>query len=330
MLPIILDTDIGTDVDDALALAFAAHSTELDIRGVTTVGPNPERRARIARKLLNKMGLDSISVYAGNAFSMPNEFMDRVLAGYEKILFGHEGCDFIETEQDGLPVAKEHAVDFIIKLLKSSDTRITVVAIGPLTNIADALRREPSITKRIERIILMGGSVTPGDILKKEGWLDKLPACQKACWEYNMNSDKTASEVVLKAGIPLLVVPAEITYRTWLTEDERRQLKQSQKLQGDYLNSMCDYWVKSFREELPNSINKVAQIYLHDPLTVATAFRKDFVTIEKMHLAPGYECGIFRTLREENKPANAEVVTDLDKVTLKCLVAKRAFGVTFT
>jgi len=75
---------------------------------------------------------------------------------------------------------------------------------------------------------------------------------------------------------------------------------------------------------------KVAQVYLHDPLTVATAFTRDFVTIEEMYLVPGRRFGIFRTLRKKNKPANAEVVTDLDVGAWKRLFAKRAFGVTLS
>jgi len=204
MLPIILNTDIGTDVDDALALAFATHSQELAILAVTTVGGNARLRARIARKLLDLMGRDGIPVAAG---------YNNTLDDKPSLMLGHEGRGFIETEQDGLPIAEEHAVDLIINILKSYEVKITIVSIGPLTNIADALRREPSLKEHIERIIIMGGSVTPRDVLKKEGWT-KLPGFLKARLEYNMNADPIASEIVMKAGIPLLLVPAEITFRT--------------------------------------------------------------------------------------------------------------------
>jgi purine nucleosidase len=322
MLPVILDTDIGTDVDDALALAFATHSQELDILAVTTVGGNARLRARIARKLLDLMGRDDIPVAAG---------YDNTLDDKPSMMLGHEGRGFIETEQDGLPIAEEHAVDLIIEILKSSEVKSTIVCIGPLTNIADALRREASLIEHIERIILTGGSVTPRDVLKKEGWI-KLPAFLKARLEYNMNADPRASDIVMKGSIPLLLVPAEITFRTWLTAHERSQFRQSQEPQGAILNRMCDDWVESFSGMLSRMLisKKVAQVYLHDPLSVATAFTRDFVTIEEMHLVPGRRFGVFRTLRKKNKPANAEVVTDLDVRAWKRLFAKRAFGVTLT
>ena len=208
MIPVILDTDIGTDVDDALALTLAVHSPELDILAVTTVGVNVRLRGRIARKLLRVLGRDEIPVAAG---------CDRRLNGKEfRPMPLSSARGFIESEQDGLPLQEQHAVDLIIDLIQAANTKITLVLIGPLTNAAMALKRCPQIGEKIERFVVMGGSIHPKDILKKEGWLKWVPGVLRAGMEYNLNTDPAAAEVILNSGIPMLLVPAEITFRTYL------------------------------------------------------------------------------------------------------------------
>jgi purine nucleosidase len=322
MIPIILDTDIGTDVDDALALALAVRSPEIDILAVTTVGVDVRLRARIALKLLRDLGRDEIPVAAGS---------DRRLDGKE---FGPmpigSAQGFIGNEQDGLDLQEQPAVDLIIDLLQAANTKITLVLIGPVTNAAMALKRCPQIEEKIERLVVMGGSIYPGDILKKEGWLKWVPGSLRAGIERNLNADPAAAEVILNSGIPILLVPAEITFRTYLTERERAQIRQSTVPLSAELNRMCDEFQATLAEvtaRMPVA-RRFAQVYLHDPLTVATVFTQDFVTVEAFHLAPGKRFGVFRTLPQDRLPANALVVTDLDGSEFKRLFAERVFGVT--
>jgi purine nucleosidase len=322
MIPIILDTDIGTDVDDALALTLAVHSPEIDILAVTTVGVDARLRGRMARKLLRVLGRDDIPVAAG---------CDRRLDGKEfKPMPMSSARGFIENEQDGLPLQEQHAVDLIIDLLQAASTKITLVLIGPLTNAALALKRCPQIIEKIERFVVMGGSIYPADILKKEGWLKWMPGFLKAGIEYNLNTDPAAAQVILDSGIPILLVPAEITFRTYLTEQERAQIRQSSVALGAELNRMCD----EFQAMLAKATARMpvdrrfAQVYLHDPLTVATVFAQDFVTLAAFHLTPGKRFGVFRTFSESGLPANALALTDLDTSAFKRLFAERVFGVT--
>ena len=126
MIPIILDTDIGTDVDDALALTLAVRSPEIDILAVTTVGAEARVRGRIARKLLRVLGRDEIPVAAGCDHRLNGtEFQPMPISGAR---------GFIDTERDGLELREQHAVDLIIDLLQAADTKITLVLIGPVTN----------------------------------------------------------------------------------------------------------------------------------------------------------------------------------------------------
>ena len=322
MIPIILDTDIGTDVDDALALTLAVRSPEIDILAVTTVGVDSGLRGRIARKLLGVLGRDEIPVAAG---------CGRRLDGKEyKPMPITSARGFIENEQDGLPLQEQHAVELIIDLLQGAKARITLVLIGPVTNAAMALKRRPQIKEKIERFVVMGGSIYPKEILSKEGWLKWMPGFLRAGMEFNLSTDPAAAEVILNSGIPILLVPAEITFRTYLTEQERAQIRQSTAPQSAALNHMCD----EFQAMLAKSTarmpvdRRLAQVYLHDPLTVAAVFTQDLVTVEAFHLRPAKRFGFFRTLPQNRLPANALVVTDLDGSALKRLFGERVFGVT--
>src|SRR5512139_3764969 len=134
MIPIILDTDIGTDVDDVLALTLAVRSPEIDILAVTTVGVDVRLRGRIARKLLQVLDCDEIRVAAG---------CDRRLNGQEFRPMPISSTRFVENEQGGLPLQEQHAVDLIIDILQAANTKITLVLIGPVTNAAMALKRCP-------------------------------------------------------------------------------------------------------------------------------------------------------------------------------------------
>jgi purine nucleosidase len=322
VIPIILDTDIGTDVDDALALTLAVCSPEIDILAVTTVGVDVRLRGRIARKLLQGLGRDGIPVAAG---------CDRRLNGKEfKPMPISSARGFIESHLDGLPLQEQHAVDLIIDLLQAANTRITLVLIGPVTNAAMALKRCPQIEEKIERFVVMGGSIHPKDILKKEGWLKWVPGFLRAGMEFNLNADPAAAEVILNSGIPILLVPAEITFRTYLTEQERAQIRQSTVPQSAELNHMCDEFqamLSKTTARMPVD-RRFAQVYLHDPLTVATVFTREFVTVEAFRLTFGKRFGAFRTLPQDRLPANALVVTDLDGSAFKRLFAERVFGVT--
>ncbi len=321
MIPIILDTDIGTDVDDALALTLAVRSPEIEILAVTTVGVDARLRGRIARKLLGLLGRDEIPVSAG---------CDRRLNGREFQPMPISSARFIENDQNGLPLQEQHAVDLIIDLLQGASTKITLVLIGPVTNVAMALQRCPRIKEKIERIVVMGGSVYPENILKKEGWLKWVPGFFKAGMEFNLNTDPAAAAAILTSGIPILLVPAEITFRTYLTEQERAQIRESTLPPSADLNQMCDEFQATLAKmtaRMPVS-RRFAQVYLHDPLTVVTVFTQDFVTVKPFHLTSGKRFGVFRTLAQNRLPANAMVVTDLDRGVFKRLFAERVFGVT--
>ncbi|HHS94542.1 MAG TPA: nucleoside hydrolase, partial [Rhodobacterales bacterium] len=184
---IIIDTDPGQD--DAVAILLALASPELEVLGITAVAGNVPlaRTATNARIVCELAGRPDVAVYAG--CDAP---MQRPLVTAEHV-HGKTGLDGPELWQPTMPLQRQHAVDFIIETLRSEPPgRVTLTPLGPLTNIATALRRAPDIAPRISEIVLMGGAYFEvGNI---------TPAA-----EFNIYVDPEAADIVFKSGIPLTV-----------------------------------------------------------------------------------------------------------------------------
>jgi purine nucleosidase len=295
---IILDTDMGGDVDDALALSLAMRSPEISLALVTTVHADTTLRARVARKLLQLAGLDGVIVAAGCNRPLLRRSVPQ--------MDGHEGRGLLTDEHDGLPIAEGHAVDYIIKLIMSSPEPPTLVTIGPLTNIALAVIKEPAIILRVAEVVIMGGYVYPAVVGKQVLGV-------KA--DYNLVSDPEATQVVLEAGWPIVLVPIEITTRVWFDDTDRECLRSAGTPLTDALSTQIDIWIEVLKRALsqPGSWPpEAARAFLHDPLALATAFDRRFVTLTPMHIQVRMEDGVPRTLPDPLKAPNMLVATDVD------------------
>jgi purine nucleosidase len=277
---IILDTDIGTDADDALALGLALASPELELVAVTHVSGDSRARARISRRLLDLGGRPEVPVYAGCDLprSRDNQFA----------WFGYEGKGITDSGPP-LTVAGEHAVAALIRLVRS-DADVELVGIGPLTNVAAALTEAPDIVRRIKRLTLMGGYV-------------RRVACGggivSPMVDYNLRIDVESSRIVLTSGIPILMVPTDVTVQVWITETQVRQLEQSS---SDLLHSIA----RNIRDWSPLQRRIFTHLgahltpdnvgFLHDPLALACAFDESFCTIEDLTIELVMQDGILRTI----------------------------------
>jgi inosine-uridine nucleoside N-ribohydrolase len=271
---IILDTDIGDNIDDALALALAVNSPELNLLGVTTVFRNAPRRATLARYLLNELGQTSTRVVAG--VSKP------LLQAYDFQL----GTQFQILEQ-GMWDDTAHAVDFLIEQAHvdqepDPDNLVTVVCIGPLTNIAVALVREPELIPRI-RIVLMGG-----------------------CWsraeaETNIRNDPEAAAIVFNSGIEISMVGLDVTRRCELSPSHLQQIGAASTRSTQLLQQLIELWQDGTRR-MP---------VLNDPLAIMAIF-DDCITWEDKCIEVAL-CGEQRgcTL-VSNSELNARVAVDVD------------------
>lgn len=196
---IIIDTDPGQD--DAVAMLLAFASPELEVLGVTAVAGNVPLALteKNARKICELAGKPETKVFAGAIRPMV-----RQLVTAENV-HGKTGLDGPKLPEPKMPLQKRHAVDFIVEtLMGEKPGSVTLCALGPLTNIALALVREPKIVPRIKEIVLMGGGFFEGG--------NVTPAA-----EFNIYVDPHAADVVLKSGIPLVMVPLDCTHKALTT-----------------------------------------------------------------------------------------------------------------
>jgi inosine-uridine nucleoside N-ribohydrolase len=182
-IPILLDTDIGTDIDDAFALALVIKSPELELLGVTTASGDTQARARLAAKMLWEAGRRDVPVVAGEPGPPQPVEQTRWAAGFTSS-----------------QIRQEKAVDFLKREIARQPGEITLVTIGELTNVAALLKSDPSIGKKIKRIVMMGGSVARG----YEPGSGPLP-------EWNIKSNPAAAQTVFGSGVPILMVPLDVT-----------------------------------------------------------------------------------------------------------------------
>jgi len=245
---IILDTDIGDDIDDAFALALAVSSPELQLLGVTTVHGPTEKRARIARKLLNRAGATEVPVVPG--------FHG---CGSED----HEPNQAAWATEQGLRPPAQAAVDYILQEIEESPGEITVVAIGPLSNIAMSVETEPSVAEKMAELVIMGGSVRKG--------YGGAPQPQA---EYNIACDPEAARRVFDSGVKLTVVPLDATGTLLLPEEYIRTLESSDAALAHAVAQLLVLW-QGAGHHLP---------VLHDPLAVATVFDRTLGRFEPMRL----------------------------------------------
>jgi len=190
---ILIDTDPGQDIDDLLAILFALRRPELEILAITTVTWPSDGRARLIRRLLRHLGRDGIPVAAGMQHPLRRMGADEVKRLHDPAWSMNHRC-FAEPEE-AVDAAQDDGVGLIIRTLMASREPATLCCIAPLTNIACALVREPAIAGRIERILLMGGET----------------ALNRA--EHNIAFDAVAADIVLNAGVPVVMGTWDVTRR---------------------------------------------------------------------------------------------------------------------
>ena len=283
---IVLDTDMGSDVDDAMCLALALASPEVEVVGITTIGNASQRRAEIASKLLQLAGRDDVPVFAGCRVPL--------LAGSAFNWFGHEAGATLEPGEEP-PVADEHGVDALLRLSAEHDD-LEIVAIGPLTNLAVALVKDPDLAARVAQLTIMGGHVRRAEY---GGQLFRPGV------DYNMCSDPQASYVTCRSGIPTRLVTADVTLQTWLTGAELTAIEKAGTRFHEVLGAEIRAWTsvqKTIFGGLGCNVDDDNVAFLHDPLTLGCVYDESFCTFEELEIEPRIdERGVFHTI-ERREP----------------------------
>ena len=251
--PIIIDCDPGQD--DAICLLLAMSSPdELDILGVTTVAGNvplalTERNARQIRDIA---GRSDVKIYAGCSKPM---VCDLVTA--ERV-HGKTGIDGIEIVEPKQPLEDKHAVDFIIETLNGADREsITLVPMGPLTNIAQAFTKDPSILEKVEQIVMMGGAMREGG--------NHSPSA-----EFNILVDPHAADTVFRCGRPITVMGLDVTHQVLATPERRDRIRAIDNEAARATAGMLDFFNRHDTVKY-GSLGAP----LHDPCTIAFLLKPD-------------------------------------------------------
>ncbi len=251
-LPVILDTDIGGDIDDTWALAMLLRSPELDLRLVTTCTGDTAYRARIVARLLEIAGRTDVPIGLGPQTYDPPE--------RRRQLPWVEGCDL-----EGYPGAvHEDGVQALIDAAMSSPEPLTILAIGPLTSLGAALEREPRITQRC-RIIGMQGSVHLG-----------YNGSREIAAEYNVRADVAAAQAVFTAPWEMTLTPLDTCGLVVLRGEEYRQVTESTDPLAQAV--IENYRIWAGREDLQESS------VLFDTVAVYLAFSEELLVVEPRRL----------------------------------------------
>lgn len=246
---LVLDTDIGSDVDDALALGVILGSPELNLLGITTVYGDTMLRARLARRLCRLAGQPlAVRVVPGSS---------GTLTGREVWWAGHEGAGFSdladEPIDDGTAVA-----DYLAETVSSRPGEVDLVAIGPLTNLALALQADPQLVGSVRHVFIMGGDFrrTGGD--QPDGDDQSEP-------EHNFASDPEAAASVFASELPITVTGLDVTNQVKLSEDDVAGFVHRGPL-GEALGGDLERWWRftGGRSNVP-----------HDPLALLTLLRPE-------------------------------------------------------
>lgn len=269
---IIIDTDVGDDIDDAFALALALRSPELEILGVTTCFGDTEARAKIADRLLGEAGHPEIPVAAGTPTAEKGKLTQR--------RYGEGGYFAKASHPD--------AVTFLLEQIRKHPGEITLIAIGPLMNVGAAIDKDPATFRRLERVVLMGGSVRRG-----YGDLGYGPP-HGPDPEWNILNDIPSAQKLFAAGVPIAMMPLDST-QLKLDEVKRAWLFSRGTPITDALTVLYHMW----GQETPT---------LFDPMTVAYVLNSALCPVQPLRIRVD-EKGF---TREEAGTPNAEVCLDSD------------------
>jgi purine nucleosidase len=275
MRHVILDTDIGTDVDDLLALIFLAHARELRLEGVTTVYGDTLLRARIAGAAWQRTGNPQIPVVPGAM---------EPLSGRQIFWCGHEGKGIPSLED--APIDRSRTAEqFLVDNSDAYSGELEILAIGPLTNIAKAILRDPGFASRTKRLYLMGGAY----------WLDYS--------EHNIECDNLAAQIVFDSGMPITAIGLDVTLRVDLTERELGRIRQL----PNGLGALLENQIKQWWTYLGTNHN-----HPHDPLAALAMVRPDLFLFENCHVKIKIEQQMAGRLeRCDNPNGNVRAAHDL-------------------
>lgn len=290
----ILDADVG--VDDAMALAYALGSPDIDLIGVTGIYGNVSTETGIYNilSLLTLLNREDVPVYAGASHSYSSETVFQPTKG-SKIIHGENGIGGVKLAPSKKTVEKQSAADFIVESARKYGKDLVIVAVGPMTNLADAIKKEPKLKDMVGNIVVMGGALTvPGNV--------------SMLAEANIHQDPVAANYLFTSGTPLTMVGLDVTLRVLLPKEDTQKWRDLGTASGKAFADIVDFYIQAYRP-LPGCA-------LHDPLAVAVAIQPDLVQTISRFMVVGTKEDWGRTVVDKAKlldpNPNVKVAIDVD------------------
>jgi purine nucleosidase len=286
---ILIDTDPG--IDDSLAILLALASPELDLEGLSVVHGNcsVEQGTRNALAVLELARAGHITVAKG----CERPLIQPVLFAPET--HGDNGLGHARLPEPAQKALKQHAVDFMIERLLAAPGEYTLVCVGPLTNLALAMRREPGIIPAIKELVIMGGAI------RHEGNTTPLA-------EFNVYVDPHAAAIVYHSGVPITLVPLDVTYQCILTGADVMRLQASGSPIAAFIADATRFYM-----EFHDAYQKIEGCVINDALAIALTYDPDLCSYEEHFVDVDIQGGVSMGntfadfYRMTGKPANMRV-----------------------
>ncbi|MFT4221998.1 nucleoside hydrolase [Dysgonomonas sp.] len=258
--------DLDTGIDDAMALAYALADPSIELIGVTTVFGNvaTEESTTNTLNILDLLNCKDVPVYEG---------ADRAIGEKEKYIkssrsvHGNNGVGGVLIPKSSRTAKTKSGSDFIIESARKYGKDLVVVAVGPPTNLTEAIRKEPNLKNMVGKIVIMGGAlIVKGNVSPYA--------------EANIFHDPVGSNELFLNGTPLTMVGLDVTLRTLLTKKETKKWRELNTASGKIFADMVDFYINAYNKKSP----KLQGCGLHDPLAVAVAVHPELVKVLNLHM----------------------------------------------
>lgn len=291
---VIIDTDPG--IDDALAILLLAASPEISIEAITVThgNTNVDKCARNALQIAELAGLIHIPIAKG-----ANAPLVKSLTIAEET-HGDGGLGYAVLPEPELKLRSEHAVHLMISLIHQFPQEIIILAIGPMTNLALAIRLDPSIVGLIKRVVSMGGAINYAG--------NMTPSA-----EYNVFCDPHAYDIVVRSGVDLTIVPLDVTYKCLFQQKHLDRLSEIKPEIRKFISDSTRFYI-----EFHNEYQGIEGCAINDPLAAAILMKPELVKFHDYYLT--VELGGWHTTSKTSvdffnstgKPPNTKVAMEVD------------------
>lgn len=263
--------DLDTGIDDAMALAYAVGCPDIELIGVTGIYGNVSLKTSVQNSinLLQMLNRTDIPVFEGVGHAQSEQTIYEA-SEVGRFIHGNNGLGNVTIANSDKKVESQNAIDFMIESAKKYGKDLVIVAVGPMTNLNAAIKKEPKLSEMVGGIVIMGGA------LIVEGNVSKVA-------EANIFQDPIAANELFTSGTHLTMVGLDVTQRTNLTKKDTQIWRDLGTVSGKAFADIVDYYIDAYGESAP----ELAGCALHDPLAASVAVHPEFVKTLSLHMKVG-------------------------------------------